>query len=377
MPVNPLIAKPVLVVETELPLFVNFIKLPCSVAAGEKPPEDLPPFGWVLTDLPISIDVLKSLETRLGGSTLEPRPTKWDISQLVPDQFGPKPVSHPRSFFGAVFLIDCPDENEILYPAKHSTDHSASNESHDEEERQHPVITVKGKHGSSPQGQLVLVPEDSETPEIFNHQQVKRNLTKVLNLLDLPEDVIWSRVEGFYGNLSLPVLKRIDNWTNPEESYGIIAKAIEEVMKENRKTGCFGITPEMQKEVDKTLYDVCKYIWDYRSAIRHQIARRMLGSQMTSAVVHYLFKQDIVLIRDVYVKCQARLYEIVKESPDDYPKNAGKIGPILIQHVMIFSKVQFRFFVKSPYGETKNKKARKTNVSATSKVIEIKYVRGL
>lgn len=274
--------------------------------------------------------MLNALEHRLGGSLSNSVPNHWESSPLVPDTYGPKPRQCPRSFFGAVIDVDCPGEIEFLHPEKHTGGETiSSKDAHTEDEKsllESPhghTSKTKSRHNVSPQPPHGAS-EDGEVSEIFTSAEIKRHLSKFFASLDQYDNANWRSVESFYLSFSMMFLGRICKWADPEESYSLITAAVEEVMKENRKVWCHGVTPEVHEQLGKTLSKICRYVWDHRSAIRNEIAQRMVGFQTASSVVHYLFKQDVVLVRDVYYKCQARLYDIARRGAEKALKTIGE-----------------------------------------------------
>ena len=73
-----------------------------------------------MTDFPVALDFLQVLESRLGICSTDPSPPRdtWQEARWVADEFGPKPQSAPRSFFGAILRIDYSKESELLADAK-------------------------------------------------------------------------------------------------------------------------------------------------------------------------------------------------------------------------------------------------------------------
>ena len=155
-------------------------------------------------------------------------------------------------------------------------------------------------------------------------EAVRSKLTKYLKTFEEVNEGAWSNLQHFYSNFLIEHVGKYDDWDEPDKVFTALRQVVEEVMRLNRTICSFGVSAEAQAQISDILHKVCEYIWNYRTAIRHQLARRLLGKQIAKSVIHYLFKQDIVLIRDVYCKCESRLRDIVSKSPDKIPKRIGE-----------------------------------------------------
>ncbi|XP_055336293.1 uncharacterized protein LOC129586854 [Paramacrobiotus metropolitanus] len=279
--------------------------------AREKPADEVQPFGWVVTDLPNSTELLQLIEQRLGGCSLDIHPTHWQSSKLIPDDYGQKPREFPRSFFSAILCVDCPEENDLLHPEKHTDPPPLEEDRVVTDSAQHSPSKPKNKHNTPGHAPVTTVQEDAE--EIFNPPEIRRHLTEFLNTLDQLDETQWKGVETFYSRFLMKVFGRLANWKNPEETYSLIAKTVEDVMESNTIMHTDGVSLPVQQQLNQTIQEVCDRVWNYREGIRRQVAENMLGSPLAASAIHYLFKQDIKLVRDVYCKCQAKLYHIARQ----------------------------------------------------------------
>ncbi|OQV24564.1 hypothetical protein BV898_01624 [Hypsibius exemplaris] len=288
----------------------------------EKKDELTPCFGWILTDLPMSVDVLQAIEQRLGVLSTEHEPprNKWEESQLIPDSFGPKPRPKPRSFFGAILQIEFANEPELLSDFLAPGELPELSEEPPPEDVPPPVELQKATK-STGKGAKTSSPDDEE--EIYQPVDVKRQLMKYLDTFDGPTDSAWNDVGKFYSNFVLEHRERYSDWRDPQAAFEAVMRTVESVMKLNRTVCSFQVSPEAQAQINLVLKDLCQYIWDYRTVIRLQLAQRMIGTKIGKSVVHYLFKQDVRLVRDVYCKMETQLREVASKSLDKVRKTVG------------------------------------------------------